>query len=624
MQRIQLGIIVVALALLCTARLSMGSTDLRWIPAHGPDGPTITLESRDDIGGGDTNVIGPIPTASYDLLWHRFLADPINTSTGTSEAAGAVIVGNYLNAPKQAELIPLIGDGTPAWVSSGNEFYVDAARRADLFAAIDYTPADSTATVKEWSSGSSLPNWSYAVHGCRPLTNDGWASGKGVQVSDDGSTIAVLVNRFAPGGLDGRLVIFDAGSSVPAVVYDLPDGSASALAITPDGAYVAIYAWPFIYVYDRFAETLRWSGSAGSGNDALAISGNGQRIAWGWSTLNVREWNGTSYQPIWTFTRSGYYLTECALDGGGGTLALAWYDAATTAQQVVELYTLPDHGLLWSYSYGPSLTRPLSEASDLPARSVVEVVSELVWSPNGQYLAAASWGGTSPELHVFDRSSAVPEVVLDAPGTLFDVDIVDTVSGVYVSAAGKHVHAGQSGRGADAYALWISSVSDVESNEAARSSTRIEWVGPVPSRGHTWIELHLRGAGSTRLSIVDAAGRSIAELSPPSTLAGAARVRWDGADPAGRVVPPGVYFVVLEEGGGDQRTKARAGSMIGFPASMSVFRLREYHRTPARDPFPNRRGARAAPLRSPWDHAARSQASPNSCRRRRDHAGRTS
>ena len=36
-------------------------------------------------------------------------------------------------------------------------------------------------------------------------------------------------------------------------------------------------------LYDREAAALRWSGPLGAGHDALAISGDGRDLAWGWT-----------------------------------------------------------------------------------------------------------------------------------------------------------------------------------------------------------------------------------------------------------------------------------------------------------------------------------------------------
>jgi hypothetical protein len=80
----------------------------------------------------------------------------------------------------------------------------------------------------------------------------------------------------------------------------------------------------------------------------------------------------------------------------------------------------------------------------------------MVLTPQGSRLVVGSWGSRYPEIHVFARGGPEPLLTVDAPGSVFDVDIVSATGGkTYVAACGKHVHAGQSGRGGDLYAIEI-------------------------------------------------------------------------------------------------------------------------------------------------------------------------
>lgn len=484
----------------------------------------------------------------YELLWHRYLPDPIYTTTGLSEPGKTVLAGNYLNPPRQAEAIPVFGDGTPDWVAPGTEFYVDASRQAGVYAGLDCASGDSTVTVMEWWSDSPTPLWTYPIHPCRPLDANGWSSGKGVQVSDDGSTIAVVVNMYTAKALAARLLVFDPGSGVPAVEYDLPGANAaSAVAITSNGAFIAVYAWPNIYVYDRYAEALRWSGSCGAGNDALAISGDGRYLSWGWSTVYLREWNGSTYQQIWTRTKSGYYASECALSIDGSRLAIGWYEYPSFAHTTIETFELPSMSLAWSYDYLPPT------GSDGGARTT-DVPSEMVWSTDGEMLAIASWGGNFPEIHVFEREAARPIAVHDTPGTMFDIDIAAAGGGEWwVAACGKHVHAGTSGRGADLYALRIRNWAGVGEDEGVAETAepvgaRLAGSWPNPTRGQSHIAFELAQEGPVRLGIYDAGGRLVRVLLDRAAGAGRTEVRWDGRDAGGVPVASGVYLARLEAG----------------------------------------------------------------------------
>jgi len=568
----------------------------RVILTHGSEGPAVERVLAPAVPApAATTPAGGASGGREALLWHRYVPDPIYTSAGLCGATGSIWAGNYLNPPKQVELIPIDGDGTPAWVRGGSEFYVDAARNADVLAALDATSTDSTVTIREWRSGSSAPLWSYPVHPCRPLTGEGWSSGKGVQVSDDGTTIAAVVNRYTASGLRGRLLLFASGSGTPIADVALPDGGASALAITPDGAFVAIYCWPYIHVFDRQANALRWSGSAYSGNDALAISGDGQYIAWGWSNLYLRRWNGSTYAPLWQTSKSGFYVTECALSPNNDRLAVAWYNNATYDENLIEMYDLPGHALQWEFFYGGGSQPAHAPAFDPPReppRDPTEIVSEMVFSPEGSFLAASSWGSTYPEIHAFAVDSPTPLAAFDTPGSMFDVDICPAGGFVALTACGKHTHAQISGRGADLYSLaipWVDGVA--EEGPLARGAALVRCF-PNPARDEVTIvwshTLGLAGssggAGGTvpvafgsagtplappEFTIFDCGGRAIARVAGQaggvagrtSGGAGSADVRatWNGRDAQGRPVAPGVYLVRASgaEGTGTRITRIR-------------------------------------------------------------------
>lgn len=481
-------------------------------------------------------------TREYFEIWHRYHTDAIYTTTGAAGYPGSHFSGTYLNPPRQAELAPWYGDGTPTWAYGGTEFYTDAAKIGDTLAALNCTPQDSTVRVLEWNPESSTPLYSYVLHPCRPLTAEGWSAGKGIQVSNDGSTVAAVVNMYTPGGLRARLCIFRNGSGTPTTDVVLPDGTASALAITWDGAYVAVYAWPMIYVYSRDANAIRWSGPAGSGNDALAISDDGTYLAWGWSTLNVRRWDGSAYQGLWTKTYTpSYYVTECAMSSD--RLAVGLYKANTYDDNVIEMYHLPSSVPDWTYHY------PVSAAAgaEMVLPETVDVISEMAFDPSGSILAAASWGPRFPEIQAVSVVGGAFVAGADTPGSMFDVDITSLIGGdAYMAACGKHVHAGTAGRGGDLYSFWVALGTAVDDPGAAGGSS-LRAV-PNPARGETSIRLDVSQAGPVRITIHDLLGREVAHIAEslhPACLF--VRV-WDGRDDAGRALPSGVYLARAQGG----------------------------------------------------------------------------
>ncbi len=81
-------------------------------------------------------------------------------------------------------------------------------------------------------------------------------------------------------------------------------------------------------------------------------------------------------------------------------------------------------------------------------------------------------------------------------------------------------------------------------------------VGPNPTRGTTWIEVHRTQPGRIRLDILSVSGRLVRRLVDDLEAPGTHRYQWTGEDEAGNRVAPGIYFI-------------RAGGM----AARSIVRL---------------------------------------------------
>ncbi len=464
-----------------------------------------------------------------------------------------VLAGTQYNPPEHAEATPLFGDGTEDWTARGNAFYVDASRNGDVLAAIDFYDADSTAIISEWRPGSSVPLWTHEVHPCRSLVYGGWASRKPIRVSDDGSSIAVGVTMHTSEGSMGRLYAFEAGNPVPVVHHDLTSGSITAVEMTPGGEFIALASWPTVYVYDRYGASMRWSGAIGAGNDALAISDDGRYLAWGWSTFYLRQWTGSSYTHLWSTNQgSGYYVGQCGFSPDGGSLAIAWDNGSSSPQEVwVELHDVPSLDLVWTYDYVARGHGLRTLPGHRLVRDPTDMTTGLVFSPDSERIAISSWGGTFPEVHVFDRAESRPIFTLDTPGSMYDVEIVTTPHGdAYVVACGKAVHAGISGRGGDLYAVEIpgtpSGVDDAPVTTAPPGPLRCF---PNPTRLETKIAYSVRRAGPVRLTVHDVSGRVVTSLIDGWMNAGEHTVVWNGRDATGRRAASGVYFARLESGG---------------------------------------------------------------------------
>ncbi len=488
------------------------------------------------------------------ILWHRHFDDAIYTSMGISDPAAMASAGTYWMPPIHVETTPLAGDGTAAWTYAGTKLFVDMCRGGEHIAAVDFDDSDSTAVIRAWHAGSSTPLWTYVVHPCRSLTYQGWASRKPIQVSDDGSTIAAAIVMYTDEGQRGRLFVFDADSGTPTDDYDFPDGNVVATAISSTGDFIAMAGWPTIYVYDRELSALRWSGPIYSGNDALAISGDGTYLAWGWTNFYLRQWNGSTYTSAWTQSGAGSYVGQCALSTDESTLALSWDNGSSFPNEVVvRLYSLPSLELLWEYDYdGGAPKQPRTDGSGgRQTREHVDMPSAMIFSPSGEHLAVGSWGGSFPEIHIFGRSAPEPLFTLDTTGSIFDIDVVTAPDGTaYASACGKNVHAGQGGRGGDLYAIEIpAEPTDVADTDGAHTGFGLRGSVPNPFNPVTRIAYALSHSGQVRLTVHDPAGRLIRSLDIGRREAGQHTIGWDGISDVGAPVASGVYFVRLRSAG---------------------------------------------------------------------------
>ncbi|MCZ6819787.1 MAG: T9SS type A sorting domain-containing protein [Calditrichaeota bacterium] len=107
-----------------------------------------------------------------------------------------------------------------------------------------------------------------------------------------------------------------------------------------------------------------------------------------------------------------------------------------------------------------------------------------------------------------------------------------------------------SGGGNGVYRLdMITAVAVSEGNAAAPQTFSLSQNYPNPFNPETVIEYQLQGSSSVRLRIYNVMGQEVRTLVNEKKPAGAYRVRWDGRDDGGKVVPAGVYFYRLEVGG---------------------------------------------------------------------------
>jgi hypothetical protein len=435
----------------------------------------------------------------------------------------------------EAELFALTGGGTPEWGYSGNEFFTDAGDGAFTLAAVDEDAAG--VNIIKWTGpGDGTPDWttSFAGHG---VTSYG-----PIAVSDDGSTIAVIA---APPGTDAHLLLFDANSSTPLADYVASGlGFPRYVKINADGRYTAFIALATLVVFDRDSLNVRDQIPMGASNSALDISGDGNLIAYGWPTLQVMEWNGSSYQNLWSWSPGAYYVNRIAISTDGSTIVSCWYTTSYNTIKVV-VHNAGSSTPLWTYDY------PLSSGTFQESTHDVDITDD------GKYFIIGSLGdfeNLNPEVHIFHRDSA-PYVyyTVDMPGSIFSVDIVS--DGSYATACGKHVHANQMGRGGD-IVLIDTDITGISNNDDDDLLSESILFGnhPNPFTDRTEIRYQVRDnrygitdMSDTEIKIYDATGCLVKNFSRQLSPSGSQlSVTWYGRDDHNRQLPGGVYFVQLE------------------------------------------------------------------------------
>lgn len=368
------------------------------------------------------------------LNWTYNLTDAIYRSAAIADHT-YILAGSYLNIPEETELFTIEGAGIPEWTYSGEDFYTDASDDSTTLTAINVS--GTGLDVLKWTSpGTGTPDWTYTIAGYSATS-----SGP-ITVSDDGSTIAVTA---APSGTDAHLLLFDANSSTPLINYEATGlGFPRYIKINTDGRYPAFIASATLVVFDRNTLSVREQISMGASNSAMDISGDGDLIAYGWTNMQVKQWNGSSYQTLWTWDSGSYYVTRIAISANGSTIVSCWYTTSFNSVKVA-VHDVSSSTPLWVHTYPTS------------SGTYQESVSDVDVSDDGSLIIVGSLGDAenlNPEVHVFQRDHE-PHVIftVDMPGSVHSVDI--SGDGNYATACGKHVHDNQMGRGGDLVSITL-------------------------------------------------------------------------------------------------------------------------------------------------------------------------
>jgi hypothetical protein len=515
--------LIVSMCLFARGTSAVSNTDDAIFLRDTENGPIIVREP------GLPNYSKPGMRDDPAVVWTYNLTDAIYHSTSNT-VDGYVFAGTYLNPPQEAELFALAGGGTPEWGYGGTEFYTDAGNDSFTLAAVDNDAIG--VKISKWTGpGNGTPDWTTSFPGY------GVTSYGPFVISDDGSTIACIA---APAGADAHLLLFDADTSEPLIDYTATGcGFPRYVKINADGRYTAFIALATLVVFDRDSLDVRARIDMGASNSAMDISGDGDLIAYGWPSLILMEWNGSSYQNLWSYTvGGGYYLSRIAISNDGSTMVSCWYNSPHNTIKLV-VHDTSSSTPLWIYDY--------------PVSSGVyqEVCYDIDITDDGAYFIIGSWGddaNINPEVHIFQRD-ITPHIyyTVDMPGSMFSVDISN--DGSYATAAGKHIHANAFGRGGD-IVLINTGLTGIENNDLTKYPENVTHIAcyPNPFIQKTDIRYQITDdSGKNSLKIYDSSGRLVTSLGELSSVIGRQlSVSWDGRDDGHRMLPAGVYFVRLE------------------------------------------------------------------------------
>ncbi|MCY3000235.1 MAG: hypothetical protein NTV21_00290 [Planctomycetota bacterium] len=246
--------------------------------------------------------------------------------------------------------------------------------------------------------------------------------------SRDGSRVLALAHDTQTAQL--QLEWFDGASGASLTTLTLPAPVLRAASATADATRVAVVVGGELRVYDQlgaleFAETLQVS------TTALALSGDGQWLACG-AGARVRTFErfGATWVPSVELTASSNLVAvRAALSDDGATLALGWWNSATTRDVRLEAWDLAAGALRYSRTLGSAAPAPQN------------FVEALCVSRDGRRVAFGCWGNADagPEALWVDVASGAELAALDLPGSVRALALDE--SGTRLAIGAKLVHA---------------------------------------------------------------------------------------------------------------------------------------------------------------------------------------
>ena len=554
-------VVTVVIVFLCTAAVNgyTGAT-LREVLTDG----TIDMEyegtNPDELNTCTEDMY--IPLDSYDSgeIWHYSVASGLTQKIAPiGYNAGYVFSGGWFGGGKMFEGIT--GNGVPIWETAdpavGPDEYVlflgtgtAASESNDIFYSIfkysiyndngtpgypddDWLVSENNCEISKYDHSSATPIWTYIGTG---IINPGSVDNPGrFTCSDDGTILAVgcLIDSHL------AVLFFSESSNVPMAIYEDPSVTSlpRQVRLTENGSK-CIFRTATLYRVDTATGVLEDSYYLAASTDCFGVSADGSVVAYGFTSIRVAVWDGSSYNLEWSRSVSGYYAGGAAVADDNSTIYFGCYKSNYLTNRITR-HDISSSDPIWTYDYPTG------------SGGYQDLVEWMDCSEDGRWLVIGSWGcqyGGGPEVCVMDDNyPSIPAFTIDTPGSIFHVDI--TPDGNYISASGKHVHANYFGSGTDVYFAEIDFTGLEGGSPQAYSDLAIDRVYPNPAAGSVVFSFVLPDQGLVSLDIFDISGHRVMNLYEGVLSSGEQNIAGDIN------LGNGVYFYRLSTEGGSAAGK---------------------------------------------------------------------
>lgn len=225
------------------------------------------------------------------------------------------------------------------------------------------------------------------------------------------------------------------------------------------------------------------------------------------------------------------------------TFAAPTHDDSTAAGPTTEVFVITTHTSTPSlYVVGPPDSGhsvdnlPPAQPQNLAGEKTGPTTASLHWSPNGErdISGYSVFKGTSPD---FVPS---PENHIGSPTGPAWTDPAFEPGTSHYKGSARDRHGNPS-----AFALLLPSEVTAAGDPGAATVSFLGRPIPNPARSRVTVEYGLVQGGHVVVAVVDLRGRVVTRLENRDVDAGIHRRAWDGRDPEGRRIGPGVYWVTL-------------------------------------------------------------------------------